>query len=54
MPGKDDNASENLGIHKYEKSIPEVQYIKKNYRDLIGKNSDIRSYIRNHLSKRIS
>ena len=46
MPGEDDNVSHNFAPYKVEKSTPKAQDIEGDYRDLIGKSSDIRSCAR--------
>lgn len=51
--GEDDNISKNFGSHKDEKSILEKQDIKGDHKNLVGKNSDIRSHIKDGLSERI-
>lgn len=48
-PGEYDNVSKNFGL--YEDNKLEEQDIKGDYKKLIGKSSDIRSRIRNGLSR---
>lgn len=46
---KNDNISNNLESHKDRKCILKKQDIKKDYKDLINKRLDIKSYIRNNI-----
>ena len=46
MPGKDDNVLDNFRPYKDEESTSEVQDIDKDYRNLVGKSSDTRIYVR--------
>lgn len=49
---KDDNILENFESHEDEESIMEKLNIEGDYRNLIKKSSNTRSYIRNGFSKR--
>ena len=51
--GKNDNASENFGPHEYEKSTLEEKDFGKDYTNLVGKNSDTRSRLKDGLSRPI-
>lgn len=46
IPEKDDNISKNFEPYKNKKSILEDNYIEKDYRDLVSKSLNIKSYIR--------
>ena len=50
MLGKNDDASENFGPHKNEKFTIDKQKMEKDYKDLVGKSSDIGSRTRDGLS----
>lgn len=50
MSRKDDNILDNFGPYKDEKSIPEMQDIEKDHRDLVDKNFDNRNYAKYCLS----
>ena len=46
ISGKDDNISDNFGSYEDEKSTPEAKDIQEDYRNLVGKSSDIGSRTR--------
>ena len=46
MPREDDNTLNNFGPYENEKSTPEAQKMKRDYRDLVGKSSDTGSHAR--------
>ncbi len=54
IPGEDNNALETFEPYKDEKSILEKQNIERDYKNLVGKSSDIEICTKNSLSKRIS
>ena len=46
MPGEDNNLSDNFRPYKDERSIPKVQDIEKDHKNLIDKSSDTKSHAR--------
>lgn len=50
IPREDNNALENFKSHEDEKLKLEGQNIERDYRNLIGKSSDIESHIKDNLS----
>ena len=52
MPREDDNASKYFGPHKNEEYTLDEQNIEGDHRDLVDKSSNIRSRVRDNLSKR--
>lgn len=50
MSGKDDNESKNFEPYENEKFTLVEQEIERNHKDLIGKDSDIKSRAKNDLS----
>ena len=54
IPKKDKNASKNIGPHEDEELILEKQDIKKDHRNLGSKSLNIKSYIKNGLSRHTS
>lgn len=50
---KINNILENFGSHKVEKSILEEQNIKRDDKNVVGKNSDIENQARDNMSRRI-
>ena len=52
--GKNKNVSENVGLYKNEELILEEQDIKKDHKNLQGKNLDTKSRTKKDLSERIS
>ena len=53
IPKEYDNASENFGLYKDEKSILEKWDIEKDNRVMVGKSLDIESHARDGLLKHI-
>ena len=43
MPGEENYASDNFGLYKNDKSIPKVQDIKRDYKDLLDESTNIKS-----------
>lgn len=50
MIEKNDDILENFELHKDEKYIPKKQNIEKNFKNLIYKSLDTRSYTKNGIS----
>lgn len=51
MLGEKHKALDDFELYKDEKFISKMQNIKRDYRNLIDKSSDIESYTRDNLSK---
>lgn len=54
MLREDDNILESFGPHENEEVILKKLIIKRDYKILISKNSDTKSYIKDNLSRRTS
>lgn len=51
MPKKEDDILDNYGFYENEEMTQEKQKIKEDYRDLMDKSLNIKSYIRDGLLK---
>lgn len=51
MLEKNNNASDNFKLYEDEESITKEQDIERDYKDLVSKNSDTRSCVRDNLSR---